>query len=198
MIEVLVLYYSSGGNVRALARYIANGINSVAGAKARVRTVKEVSAGHDNNNQSIVKNNTNEYATPNDLFECKGLAVGSPVRFGNMASHLKYFWDSTSSEWLLGGLSGKPACVFTSSGSIHGGQETCLLSMMLPLIHHGMLIVGIPYTQTELMTTTTGGTPYGASHVAGMNDDLPLSEDERQLAFAMGKRLAEVTLKLQG
>jgi len=197
MIEVLVLYYSSGGNVRALAHYIAHGVNSVAGVTARLRRVAEVSTTGVTNASVNNQTNADPYVTNDDLSTCKGLAVGSPVRFGNMSSHLKHFWDNTSAEWLLGGLAGKPACVFTSSGSMHGGQEACLLSMMLPLIHHGMLIVGIPYTETELMTTQSGGTPYGASHVAGMNDELPVTKEEQQLAIALGKRLAELSLKLQ-
>jgi NAD(P)H dehydrogenase (quinone) len=132
-----------------------------------------------------------------DLAECDALALGSPVRFGNMSAHLKYFLDSTSHEWLTGTLSGKPACVFTSSGSIHGGQEACLLSMMIPLLHHGMLIVGLPYTENKLMNTTTGGTPYGVSHYAGIKDDLPISADEKDLAIAQGVRIATFARKLK-
>jgi NAD(P)H dehydrogenase (quinone) len=133
-----------------------------------------------------------------DLEECAGLAVGSPTRFGNMASAMKYFWDGTSTEWLAGTLAGKPACVFTSTGSLHGGQEATLLSMMLPLLHHGMLLLGLPYTEAGLMTTTSGGTPYGASHWAGLSSDRQIDEDSRALAIALGRRLAQTALKLRG
>jgi NAD(P)H dehydrogenase (quinone) len=195
MLEVLVLYYSSGGSVKALANYIARGINNVPQVTARIRMVPPITTVIDANPPKI-PDNYHPYVTLEDLSECNGLALGSPVRFGVMSAHLKYFLDSTSAEWLTGSLSGKPACVFTSSGSMHGGQEACLLSMMLPLIHHGMMIVGIPYTETSLMKTKTGGTPYGVTHVSGMNDDLPLSEEEKELAMSQGKRLAEISLKL--
>ncbi|MCE2706237.1 MAG: NAD(P)H:quinone oxidoreductase [Proteobacteria bacterium] len=195
MVEVLVLYYSSGGNTKSLANLIARGIQSVDGVKARIRTVPLVSPVCEAISPAI-PDAGNPYVTLEDLVECDALALGSPVRFGNMSSHLKYFLDSTSHEWLTGALSGKPACVFTSSGSIHGGQEACLLSMMIPLLHHGMLIIGLPYTESKLMTTTTGGTPYGVSHYSGMKDDLPISADEKELAIAQGVRIATVTRKL--
>ena len=195
MVEVLVLYYSSGGNTKSLANLIARGIQSVDGVKARIRTVPLVSPVCEAVSPPI-PDAGNPYVTLEDLVECDALALGSPVRFGNMSSHLKYFLDSTSHEWLTGALSGKPACVFTSSGSIHGGQEACLLSMMIPLLHHGMLIIGLPYTESKLMTTTTGGTPYGVSHYSGMKDDLPISADEKELAIAQGVRIATVTRKL--
>lgn len=194
MNEILVLYYSQNGNTKKLANLIARGIESVDGVKARIRTVAQV---HSSNNL-IHHNNTDNavYATANDLKECIGLALGSPVHFGNMSSHLKYFFDSTTNEWLNGALSGKPACVFTSSGSLHGGQESCLWSMLIPLMHHGMLIVGIPYTDSTLMNTNTGGTPYGASHYSGIDDDVSISKDERHLAILQGQRLARTALKL--
>ncbi len=195
MVEVLVLYYSSGGNTKSLANLIARGIQSIDGVKARIRTVPLVSPVCEAISPAI-PDAGNPYVTLEDLVECDALALGSPVRFGNMSSHLKYFLDSTSHEWLTGALSGKPACVFTSSGSIHGGQEACLLSMMIPLLHHGMLIIGLPYTESKLMTTTTGGTPYGVSHYSGMKDDLPISADEKELAIAQGVRIATVTRKL--
>ncbi len=191
MIEVLVLYYSSGGNTKKLANLIARGIDSVNGTSARIRTVPKVSTVCEKIAQEIPDAGS-PYVTLKDLEECKGLALGSPVRFGNMSSHLKYFLDSTSHEWLSGTLSGKPACVFTSGGSMHGGQETTLLSMMLPLLHHGMIVIGLPYTESKLMTTTTGGTPYGVSRYSGIKDDVELSEDEKYLAIAQGKRIAQL------
>lgn len=195
MAEVLVLYYSSGGSTKALANLIARGVESIPGAKSRIRTVPQVSSVCEAI-ANIIPEDGHPYVTLDDLSECNGLALGSPVRFGCMSAHLKYFLDSTSHEWLSGVLANKPACVFTSSSSMHGGQEVCLLSLMVPLIHHGMLILGLPYTETRLMTTSTGCTPYGVSHVAGLEDDKPLSEDERQLALIQGKRLAEVAIKL--
>ena len=191
MIDVLVLYYSSGGNTRALANLIARGIESVDGVKARIRTVPPVSPICEATAPSIPDSGY-PYVTLDDLEQCSGLALGSPVRFGNMSSHLKYFLDSTSHEWLHGTLSGKPACVFTSGGSMHGGQESTLLSMMIPLLHHGMIIVGLPYTDNQLMTTTTGGSPYGVTHHAGINDDIEISADEKHLAITQGKRLAQI------
>jgi NAD(P)H dehydrogenase (quinone) len=193
--EILVLYYSHHGSVRELARWIARGIEQVPGASARVRTVPKVSTICEVT-ASTIPDAGAPYVEPSDLDECIGLALGSPVRFGNMAAPLKYFIDSTSPQWLSGALSGKPAAGFTSSSSMHGGQETTLLSMMLPLIHHGMLWVGIPYSETALSTTTSGGTPYGASHVSGTTGNTELSEAERQLATALGVRLAQVALKL--
>lgn len=193
--EILVLYYSHHGSVRELARCIARGIEQVPGAAARIRTVPRVSTVCEAT-AAPVPDAGAPFVEPRDLEECIGLALGSPVRFGNMAAPLKYFIDSTSSQWLRGTLAGKPAAGFTSSSSMHGGQETTLISMMLPLLHHGMLWVGIPYTETTLSTTTTGGTPYGASHVSGTGGVTELSESERQLAMALGVRLATVALKL--
>lgn len=193
--EILVLYYSHHGSVRELARWIARGIEQVPGASARMRTVPKVSTICEATASEIPDAGA-PYVEAADLDECIGLALGSPVRFGNMAAPLKYFIDSTSSQWLSGALSGKPAAGFTSSSSMHGGQETTLLSMMLPLIHHGMIWVGIPYSEAALSTTTSGGSPYGASHVSGAAGHTELSESERQLATALGVRLAQVALKL--
>ncbi|MBY0379788.1 MAG: NAD(P)H:quinone oxidoreductase [Burkholderiales bacterium] len=195
MIEVLVLYYSSGGSVKTLANLIARGVDSVDGVGARIRTVAPVSKVCETIAPEIPEDG-HPYIILKDLSECQALALGSPVRFGNMSAHLKYFLDSTSQEWLSGSLVNKPACVFTSSGSMHGGQEACLLSMMIPLIHHGMIMVGLPYTEAKLMITTTGCGPYGVTHVAGFNDDNSISEDEKHLAIAQGKRLATIALKL--
>jgi NAD(P)H dehydrogenase (quinone) len=194
MAEILVLYYSVGGSVKRMADLIASGIERVPGASARVRTVPQVSTGTEK--QNPVPASGAPYAELRDLEECAGLALGSPTRFGNMAAPLKHFLDGTSLLWQRGALAGKPACVFTSTASLHGGQETTLVSMMLPLLHHGMLVLGLPYTQPELNATRTGGTPYGASHFAGIADDQPISEHERTLCVAQGKRLAEVALKL--
>lgn len=191
--EILVLYYSKKGSTKKLANYIARGINSIEGAKARIRTVPEL--GFEANLAQDIST-TNVYATNSDLKECVGLALGSPVRFGNMASSLKYFLDNTAHEWLVGNLAGKAACVFTSSGSLHGGQEACLWTMIVPLLHHGMIIVGLPYTDSALMNTKTGGTPYGVSHHAGIDDDMEISAEEKHLAILQGKRLAEVALKI--
>lgn len=194
MKEILVLYYSKKGSTKKLANYIARGINSIDGAKARIRTVPDVIP-ENVQNQNIAKA-AEVYATTSDLEECIGLALGSPVRFGNMASSLKYFLDNTKHEWLVGTLSNKPASVFTSSGSLHGGQEACLWTMIVPLLHHGMVIVGLPYTDSALMKTQTGGTPYGVSHHAGIDDNMEISQEEKHLAILQGKRLAEVALKL--
>ena len=195
MAEILVLYYSAGGSVRRMAELIAEGVERVPGAQARLRTVPRVSSGIGAEVSPIPEKGP-PFCENRDLEQCAGLALGSPTRFGNMAAPLKYFLDGTGPLWLSGALSGKPACVFTSTGSMHGGQETTLLSMMLPLLHHGMLIVGLPYANAELNATRTGGTPYGASHFAGLADDLPLSDAERALCVAQGRRLAEVALKL--
>jgi NAD(P)H dehydrogenase (quinone) len=192
--EILILYYSHQGATRDMAQWIARGVEQ-AGAVARLRTVPRVSATCEAV-ESAVPASGAPYAELQDLEECAGLALGSPTRFGNMAAPLKYFLDGSSGLWLKGALAGKPAAVFTSSASLHGGQETTLLSMMLPLLHHGMLIVGLPYTSPELLTTTGGGTPYGASHHAGATGDLPVSEHERRLCIALGRRLAETALKL--
>ena len=194
MAEILVLYYSVGGSVKRMAELVASGIERVPGATARVRTVPRVSTGIEP--QPAVPDAGPPYAELRDLEECAGLALGSPTRFGNMAAPLKHFWDGTSLLWKSGALAGKPACVFTSTASLHGGQETTLVSMMLPLLHHGMLVMGLPYTLAELNATRTGGTPYGASHFAGVADDQPITDAERSLCIAQGKRLAEIALKL--
>lgn len=195
MTEVLVLYYSQGGAVREMAQIIARGIESVKDAKSRIRTVPKVSS----NNEAVEADLSTigpPYVELEDLEECAGVALGSPTRFGNMAAPMKYFLDGTSSLWLKGAMIGKPAAVFTSSGSMHGGNETTLITMMLPLIHHGMLLVGLPYSEPSLGNTTSGGTPYGASHIGGAMDDQPLSEDEKKLCFALGQRLAQTAVKL--
>lgn len=194
---ILVLYYSRQGSTRKLADLIAQGIESVPGCEARLRTVPPVSTVTEATQPDIPAEGP-PYVELRDLEECAALALGSPTRFGNMAAPLKYFLDGTSAQWLSGMLSGKPACVFTSTGSLHGGQETTLLSMMLPLMHHGMLLLGLPYTHPALMTTTSGGTPYGASHWSGINGNLPVSEETRQLTIALGKRLAETASRLRG
>jgi NAD(P)H dehydrogenase (quinone) len=193
--DILVLYYSVGGSVRRMSELIAEGIERVPGAAARLRTVPRVSANIANVNAAIPESGP-PYCELGDLEECAGLALGSPTRFGNMAAPLKHFLDGTGLLWQRGTLAGKPACVFTSTASLHGGQETTLLSMMLPLLHHGMLVIGLPYTQAELNATRAGGTPYGASHFAGLADDQPVSDDERTLCIAQGRRLAEISLKL--
>ena len=194
MAELLVLYYSVGGSVKRMAELVASGIERVPGATARVRTVPKVSTNIDS--EKAVPEEGPPYAELRDLEECAGLALGSPTRFGNMAAPLKHFLDGTSLLWQRGALAGKPACVFTSTASLHGGQETTLVSMMLPLLHHGMLVMGLPYTLAELNATRTGGTPYGASHFAGVADDQPITEAERTLCIAQGKRLAEIALRL--
>ena len=190
-----VLYYSQGGAVKEMAQVIARGIESVNGAKARTRTVPKVSANCEATEAEVPATGA-PYVELKDLEECVGLALGSPTRFGNMAAPMKYFLDGTTSLWLKGALIGKPAAVFTSSGSMHGGNETTLLTMMLPLLHHGMLMLGLPYSEPALSSTKTGGTPYGASHIGGAMDDQLLSEDEKKLCLALGKRLAETALKL--
>ena len=192
--DILVLYYSVGGSVRRMAELVAEGVERVPGAAARLRTVPRVSTGI--GSAAAVPESGSPYCELGDLEECAGLALGSPTRFGNMAAPLKHFWDGTSLLWQRGTLAGKPACVFTSTASLHGGQETTLVSMMLPLLHHGMLILGLPYTQVELNATRAGGTPYGASHFAGVADDQPIAEHERTLCIAQGKRLAEIAVKL--
>ncbi len=193
LLEILVLYYSRHGSTEKLARAIVMGIEEIPGIQARLRTVPAVSANHESTSAAIPDAGP-PYASLDDLRECIGLAMGSPTRFGNMASAMKYFIDSTSPLWLSGDLVGKPAAVFTASGSMHGGQETTLLSMMIPLLHHGMILLGIPYTESELNTTTTGGTPYGPSHVAGLNNNLPVSDEEISLAKKLGMRLAQTAL----
>ena len=195
MAEILVLYYSQGGAVKEMAQLIARGIESVNGTKARIRTVPKVSANCEAT-ESDIPTKGDPYCELQDLEECSGIALGSPTRFGNMAAPMKYFLDGTTSLWLKGALIGKPACVFTSTGSMHGGNETTLITMMLPLMHHGMLIVGLPYSEPALSSTQSGGTPYGASHVGGAMDDKKITEDEKKLCLALGKRLAETALKL--
>jgi NAD(P)H dehydrogenase (quinone) len=192
--DILVLYYSVGGSVRRMAELVAEGVERVPGAAARLRTVPRVSTGI--GSAAAVPESGSPYCELGDLEDCAGLALGSPTRFGNMAAPLKHFWDGTSLLWKSGALAGKPACVFTSTASLHGGQETTLVSMMLPLLHHGMLVMGLPYTLAELNATRTGGTPYGASHFAGVADDQPITDAERSLCIAQGKRLAEIALKL--
>jgi NAD(P)H dehydrogenase (quinone) len=195
MSEILILYYSNGGAVKEMAQLISRGVDSVSGAKARIRTVPKVSANCEATEPEIPAKG-DPYVELSDLEECAGLALGSPTRFGNMAAPMKYFLDGTVGQWLKGTLVGKPAAVFTSTGSMHGGNETTLLTMMLPLMHHGMLIVGLPYSEPALSSTQLGGTPYGASHIGGAADDKPISDDERKLCIALGKRLAETALKL--
>lgn len=195
MQDILVLYYSHRGSVRALAERIARGITSVPGTQARLRTVPRISTICEICAPSVPESGA-PYVETRDLDECIGLALGSPVRFGNMAAPMKYFWDGTIAEWQNGTLVGKPACVFTSSASQHGGNESTLLSMMLPLLHHGMLLTGLPYTEPDLTSTDKGGTPYGASHISGANGEPLLSDAESRLAFIQGKRLANLALKL--
>lgn len=195
MNDVLVLYFSRHGALAGMAQHVARGIEKVAGMHARVRTVPEVSTVAEATAPSVPAQGA-PYVSLDDLKECAGLALGSPARFGNMAAPLKHFIDSTSALWLSGALAGKPAAVFTASSSLHGGQETTLISMMLPLLHHGMIIVGLPYSEAALMRTTSGGTPYGASHVSGLENDRPLTEDEKELCQALGTRLATVARAL--
>ncbi len=192
---ILVLYYSRTGAVAQLAQQIARGVATVAGIEARLRTVPSVSATCEAVDP-VVPDTGAPYASLDDLSQCAGLALGSPTRFGNMAAPLKYFIDSTSSLWMSGALINKPACVFSSSSSLHGGQETTLMSMMLPLLHHGMILMGLPYSEPALTQTTTGGTPYGVTHVAGLHH-APLSADEITLAKHMGERLARLALRLK-
>lgn len=196
MADILILYYSRYGSVAQMAQHIAHGVETVSGMHARIRTVPAVSTVCEAVEDDIPASGP-PYATLDDLRECAGLALGSPTRFGNMAAALKYFWDGTSSLWLSGALIGKPAAVFTSTASLHGGQETTLISMLLPLLHHGMLILGTPYSEPDLTTTRSGGTPYGPSHYAGPDSKLPISDEEKRLCQALGKRLAETSLKLQ-
>ena len=195
MLDVLVLYYSAGGSVRRMAELVAEGVERVPGVQAKLRTVPKVAAVTQSAAPAVPPEGA-PYAELKDLEGCAGLALGSPGYFGNMAAPLKHFLDATVPLWLKGALVGKPASVFTSTGSMHGGQETTLVAMMLPLLHHGMLIVGLPYAQADLSATRTGGTPYGPSHFGGATDDQPLSDTERALCVAQGKRLAEVALKL--
>ncbi|WEV48582.1 NAD(P)H:quinone oxidoreductase [Acinetobacter sp. ESL0695] len=192
---ILVLYYSKYGTTKHMAHLIADGIERT-GMATKIRTVPNISTVV-NVAAPSVPDEGDIYCTLEDLEECAGLALGSPTRFGNMASEMKYFWDQTTSLWLSGALHNKPACVFTASGSMHGGQESTLLSMYIPLLHHGMMILGLTNATPALSNTKTGGTPYGATHVSGTRHDQPISEDEKQLCITQGERLAQVTLKLQ-
>ena len=196
MTEILVLYYSRFGATEALAREVCQGVDAVDEVASRLRTVPAVSTITEATADTIPQDGP-PFASIEDLKECAGLVMGSPTRFGNMSAALKYFLDGTGSEWLSGTLSGKPAGMFTSTSTLHGGQETTLLSMALPLLHHGMLIVGVPYTEDALTTTTTGGTPYGASHVTWNRDADRLSDEEKQLARALGARVAAIARKLR-
>jgi NAD(P)H dehydrogenase (quinone) len=194
--DILILYYSRHGATRQLAEHIATGVERVPGVHARLRTVPAVSPVCEATEPPIPDDGP-PYVEPIDLEQCAALALGSPTRFGNMAAPVKYFLDHTIQQWLAGTLAGKPAAVFTSTGSMHGGQESTLLTMMLPLMHHGMLMVGLPYTEPDLMATRHGGTPYGASHLAGVDNSLPLHADEIRLAQALGTRLARTALELR-
>jgi len=194
-LPILVLYYSRHGATRKLAELIAQGIESVSGCEAVLRTVPAVSAVSEATEPTVPSSGA-PYVELADLENCAGLALGSPTRFGNMAAPLKYFIDGSSAQWLSGALAGKPACVFTSTGSLHGGQESTLISMMLPLLHHGMLMLGLPYSEPALMTTASGGSPYGATHWSGIAGDKTISDDTRTLAIALGKRLAATAKKL--
>ncbi|RPI47825.1 MAG: NAD(P)H:quinone oxidoreductase [Betaproteobacteria bacterium] len=196
MTDVLVLYYSRGGKVAQMAHLVAHGIEQVAGVHARIRTVPAVSTVCEQTEPAVPPAGA-PYAQLSDLEECAGLALGSPTRFGNMAAPMKYFLDATGILWSRGALAGKPAALFTSTSTLHGGQESTLLTMMIPLLHHGMLVLGLPYTHPSLSTTTSGGTPYGASHFSGPQNDRSISEDEKALCLALGRRLAEVSRKLQ-
>ncbi len=196
MTQILILYYSQGGSVAEMAQYFSRGVESVENCEGSLRTVPPIRTTTQTIESDIPESGP-PYVTCNDLVNCDGLALGSPTRFGNMAAPIKYFIDSTSDVWISGGLVGKPATVFSSTGSLHGGQETTLLSMMLPLIHHGMLLIGIPYTEPGIFEKEGGGTPYGATHVAGEKNDLPVTKNEKELCFAAGKRLATIAKKLK-
>ena len=195
MPDVLIVYYSRNGSVARLARQIARGVEEVDGMQARLRTVPPVAAVTSTAAPPVPESGS-PYVEPRDLQECAGLVIGSPTRFGNMAAPLKYWIDGLGGDWASGTLVGKPAGAFTSSSTMHGGQESTLLSMMLPLLHHGCLITGIPFTEPKLSSTRSGGTPYGASHVAGTRDDAPVDEDEAQLARALGRRIAQIAARL--
>ena len=192
---ILVLYYSRGGTTAKMAQAIAQGIERVSGIEARLRTVPAISANCEATEASIPSEGA-VYCSEDDLKNCSGLIIGSPTRFGNMAAPLKYFLDDTSAQWLAGTLENKPACVFTSTSSMHGGQETTLLTMMIPLLHHGMLVCGLPYSNPELHTTLSGGSPYGVTHLAQGDNKNKLSNDEQALCVEQGKRLAKLALKL--
>ena len=191
---ILILYYSRNGSVASMANEIAHGVEMIDGVEARIRTVPAVSPNTEASEPQVPEQGA-VYATLDDLKNCAGLIIGSPTRFGNMAAPLKYFLDQTAGLWLAGDLIDKPASAFTSTGSLHGGQETTLLTMLMPLIHHGMIYVGVPYSEKELSTTQSGGTPYGTSHLAGANSDLPLSKEEIALCRAQGKRVAKLALR---
>jgi NAD(P)H dehydrogenase (quinone) len=193
--NVLVLYYSRYGATESMANAVCRGVEEVDGMEAVLRTVPSVSTTCEAVDPKVPAQGA-PYATLDDLKNCAGLALGSPTRFGNMAAAMKYFLDGTSGLWMSGGLAGKPAGVFTSTSSLHGGQETTLTSMMLPLMHHGMLLVGLPYTEEALITTTSGGTPYGPSHTAGINSDQPMTVEEKSLCRALGKRVATIAKRL--
>ena len=196
MIDILVLFHSTHGNTLEMAREAARGVEGVDNCQARLRTVAPVTSAHDPTQQSPGESGP-ALVERVDLEECSGLVLGSPTRFGNMAAALKYFIDGTGSEWFSGTLAGKPAGVFTSTATLHGGQEATLLSMMIPLLHHGMILVGLPYTERELTTTTSGGTPYGASHVAGEDADRALDATERRLCRVLGRRVADIAWRLE-
>ena len=193
--EILVLYYSPGGTTAEMANVIARGVESIDGMSARLRTVPDVSPEPEKTTPDIPAQGA-LYASNTDLTECSGLILGCPTHFGNMPAAMKYFIDHTSALWVSGKLAGKPAGVFSASSSLHGGQETTLLTMMLPLLHHGMLVVGLPYTETALLLTKTGGTPYGATRVSSATENYPLSKEEKQLCLALGKRVASIAVQL--
>ncbi|MCK5697889.1 MAG: NAD(P)H:quinone oxidoreductase [Gammaproteobacteria bacterium] len=195
MSEILVLYYSRHGATQEMAQLIARGVEKVSTMQARLRTVPEISSVCEAT-KSTIPDEGAPYVTHDDLASCSGLLLGSPTRFGNMAAAMKYFIDSTSANWMAGHLVGKPAGLFTSASSLHGGHEATLLSMMIPLLHHGMLLVGSPYSESELLSTTTGGTPYGPSHLAGKDSNFAISQDEKHLCIALGQRVAEIAKKL--
>ncbi len=195
MPEVLVVYYSRGGSVARLARHVARGVGEVDGMAARLRTVPPVAAVTQSASPPVPDDGA-PYVEAQDLRDCAGLLIGSPTRFGNMAAPLKHWLDGLGGDWASGTLVGKPAGVFTSSSTMHGGQESTLLTMMVPLLHHGCVVAGIPYTEPVLSTTRSGGTPYGASHVAGVRDDQPVDEDEATLARALGRRIAQLAARL--
>lgn len=196
MATILILYYSLHGSTKTLAQHIARGVEEIPSATAKLRTVPKVSTTCEAVAAEVPETGA-PYATIDDLINSDGLILGSPTRFGHMAAPLKYFIDGTSAHWLNGALSGKPAAVFTSTTSMHGGQETTLLSMALPLLHHGMILVGLPYTEPDLTTTQSGGTPYGPTHVAGVNSQNPVTEEEKRLCQALGRRVAQISLKLK-
>ena len=195
--RILILHYSRNGATADMARQIARGVEEIGGMEAVLRTVPAVSSVCEAVEDTVPGEGA-PYATMDDIRRCDGLALGSPTRFGNMAAPMKYFLDGLGSLWLSGAMIGKPAAVFTSTSSMHGGQESTLLSMMLPLLHHGMIILGLPYSETDLLHTRTGGTPYGPSHLAGEDNDLPLSGEEKNLCRALGRRLATTASKLSG